>query len=110
MTDEEVAATVRNLARCVANINQMKDLRESIEQRLVTHMGESESVVGPWGSFEYPWRDGRVAWKRIAEELYEDSYARPGKEVISKETIDRHRGPPWREARLYLNDNEGKEE
>ncbi|MEE9395218.1 MAG: hypothetical protein V3W41_22225 [Planctomycetota bacterium] len=97
MTDEEIAKTVRRLARCQAAIDRMKDFREALQQRLVSHMGDATSIDGDWGSFSYPWRDGRVRWREL--------YLKQVGGVTSGPEIERYRGARWREARLYLNDS-----
>lgn len=91
----ELDEVVRRLANTEAALDSLKDYRDALQQKLVAHLVSDDDVLtGPWGSFAYPWRAGRVHWQRLAEELHGGP--------LPKETIERHRGAPWREPRLYL--------
>jgi predicted phage-related endonuclease len=89
----EVAAIVGELQELQAEQKALKARIEEHRAKLITITGDYRGIVGPWGRWAYPTLAGRVSWKRIVEELNGGP--------IDDETIERHRGPPFRRAQLY---------
>lgn len=102
--DAAVAAILaRKLDEANAAVDRAKEARQEIVDQLVAMCGDDyDGVGGDWGTFVYEKRPGRVRWEDLAQELYRFSFETDAR--IPKSTIEKHRGAPWFEPRLYLNE------
>lgn len=91
--DGEIAALVADLATQKALAREAKDHIASIQSQLCERVGEAKGLKGPWGSFQWPTRDGSVSWKSVAEHLAGGA--------IDPAVLDQFRGADYRKPGFY---------
>lgn len=91
---------MRQLDEANRAIDKAKEERQEIVDQLVALCGEHDGITGDWGSFVYEERS-RIRWRELAERFAKMVYGNGA--GIPQHHIDRHRGVPWREPRLYPN-------
>lgn len=88
----EIATAASRLAEVAMALKSLEAEKSALEAQLCEVVGDGYGIEGQWGKFLwFPCR-GRVDWKAVAEELAGGA--------VSTEAIERHRGNPYRVAKL----------
>ena len=91
---EQVELLARKLALIKETAKAVDEHKKETEAKLIAVVGEDKGVAGPWGKYSYGGRAGRLAWKRIAEEVNGGP--------VDQDTIERHRGASYRQGDLRM--------
>lgn len=90
--EPEIATMVQWLSTAREMRRRLEAAEQQLEAGLIDALNGADAIEGAWGSFSFREQDGRVGWKDVALELAGGA--------VSVDVLERHRGAPYRTARL----------